>query len=123
VRIGDVGCTPTRGGSEADTPRNAGRRHSARYSALALLVPLVFASAVGGAGTHNASGTAPTVHGNAPRFVPPSPRSPRFPSVPDLSGRCRRHGASAGDFRRRPRRIVAPPSAMIVNAPGALAFR
>jgi membrane-bound lytic murein transglycosylase B len=83
---------------------------------------MVFASAVGGAGPAMLGGAAPTVHGNAPSVrTAITEVAAVSPSVPDLSGpvviAMERPPA---DFRVAQGALSAPPSAMIVNAPGAL---
>ncbi len=67
-------------------------------------------------------GAAPTTHGNAPAVhTAITPVAAVSPSVPDLSGpvviAMERPPA---DFRVAQGALSAPPSAMIVNAPGAL---
>ena len=91
---------------------------------------MVFASAVGGAGPAMLGGAAPTMPGGAGSTVPGNAPSVRTaiaevaavsPAVPDLSGpvviAMERPPA---DFRVAQGALSAPPSAMIVNAPGAL---
>ena len=98
--------------------------HATRSPAfgVALLVPLVFASAVAGAGPTMPGGAAPTARGKAPAVrAAITPVAAVSPSVPDLSGpvviAMERPPA---DFRVAQGALSAPPLPMIVNAPGAL---
>ena len=131
MRIG--GRRGARPAAAADRKRTLRSTRSPAFGPLfciALLVPLVFAGAVGGAGPTMPGGAAPTMPGVAGSTVPGNAPSVRTaiaevaavsPAVPDLSGpvviAMERPPA---DFRVAQGALSAPPSAMIVNAPGAL---
>ena len=123
MRIG--GRRGARPAAAADRKRTLHATRSPAFGPLfciALLVPLVFASAVGGAAPSMTSGAAPTTHGTAPAVHTAITQVAAVsPSIPDLSGpvviAMERPPA---DFRVAQGALSAPPSAMIVNAPGAL---
>jgi membrane-bound lytic murein transglycosylase B len=89
---------------------------------VALLVPLVFASTVAGAGPTTLGGTAVTMPGKAPAVrTAITPVAAVSPSVPDLSGPvviAMEHPPA--DFHVAQGALSAPPPPTIVNAPGAL---